>query len=62
VTSLPAVTLIAEIALGSVKAESTGQGGGGWVHPKSADSMAVSGFRFGDALVGSEWSSYARMG
>ena len=29
-------------------------GGGGWVHPKGTDSMAVSGFCFTSALVGSE--------
>jgi len=27
------------------------------VHPKGADSMAVSGLRFGNALVGSEWAA-----
>ena len=32
----------------------SGIGGGGWVHPKGADSMAVSGLCFGSALVGSE--------
>jgi len=44
VTSLPAVTL-------------GGIGGGGWVHPKGADSMAVSGLRYENALVGSEWAT-----
>jgi len=42
-----------------------GTGGGGWVHPKGADSMAISGLRFENALVGSEWpllSSYAQTG
>ena len=34
-----------------------GTGGGGWVHLKGADSMAVSGLHFGNALVGSEWST-----
>jgi len=34
-----------------------GTGGGGWVHPKGADSMAVSGLRFENALVGSEWTT-----
>jgi len=34
-----------------------GIGGGGWVHPKGADSMAVSGLRFEYALVGSEWAT-----
>jgi len=29
-----------------------GIGGGGWVHPKGADSMAVSGLHFENALVG----------
>jgi len=32
-------------------------GGGGWVHPKGADSMVVSGLRFENALVGSEWAT-----
>jgi len=32
----------------------SGIGGGGWVHLKGADSMAVSGLRFENALVGSE--------
>jgi len=31
-----------------------GIGGGGWLHLKGADSMAVSGLHFGNALVGSE--------
>jgi len=34
-----------------------GIGGGGWVHPKGADSMAVSGLRFENPLVGSEWAT-----
>jgi len=34
-----------------------GIGGGGWVHPKGADSMAVSGLSFGNALVGSGWAT-----
>ena len=34
-----------------------GTGGGGWVHPKGADSMAVSELRFESALVGSEWAT-----
>jgi len=29
----------------------------GWLHPKGADSMAVSGLRFGNASVGSEWAT-----
>ena len=32
-------------------------GGGGWVYLKGADSMAVSGLRFRNALVGSEWAT-----
>jgi len=32
-------------------------GRSGWVHPKGADSMAVSGFSFRNALVGSEWDT-----
>ena len=34
-----------------------GTGGDGWVHLKGAHSMAVSGFRFENALVGSEWAT-----
>jgi len=34
-----------------------GTGGGGWVHPKGADSMAVSALCFENALVGSEWAT-----
>ena len=30
---------------------------GGWVQQKGADSMAVSGLRFENALVGSEWAT-----
>ena len=33
---------------------SRGTGGDGWVHPKGADSMAVSGLRFENALVDSD--------
>jgi len=32
-------------------------GGGGWGHPKGADSMAVSGLCFENTLVGSEWAT-----
>jgi len=32
-----------------------GIGGGGWVHLKGADSMAISGLSFRNALVGSGW-------
>ena len=38
---------------------------GGWVQQKGADSMAVSGLRFENALVGSEWATavlYAQTG
>jgi len=31
--------------------------GSGWVHPKGADSIAVSGLRFGNALIGSGWAT-----
>jgi len=31
--------------------------GGGWVHPKGADSMTVSELCFENALVGSEWAT-----
>jgi len=34
-----------------------GQDRGRWVHPKGADSMAVSGLHFEYALVGSEWTT-----
>ena len=33
-----------------------GTGGGGWVHLKGADSMAVSGLSFRNTLVGSGWA------
>ena len=29
----------------------------GWVHPKGADSMAISGLSFRNALVGSGWAT-----
>jgi len=32
-----------------------GIGGGGWVHPKGADRMAISGLSFRNALVGAAW-------
>ena len=52
--------------IGSAPAERAGQGGGGWVHPKGADSMAV----FGLIALKSPWlepsgpllSSFAQMG
>jgi len=31
-------------------------GRGGWVHPKGTNSMAVSGFSFGNTLVGAGWA------
>ena len=31
--------------------------GGAWAHPKGADSMAVFGFRFRNALAGSGWAT-----
>jgi len=34
-----------------------GIGGGGWVHPKGADSITISGLRFENALVDSEWAT-----
>ena len=34
-----------------------GTGGGGWVHPKGTDSMAVAGLRFENAWVSSEWAT-----
>ena len=33
-----------------------GTGGGEWVHPKGANSMAVSGFIFRSDLVGTGWT------
>ena len=33
-----------------------GTGGGGWVYPKGADSMAISGLSFRNTLVGSRWA------
>ena len=38
--------------IGSVLAER----GGGWVHPKGANSMAVSGLGFRKAMVGTGWT------
>jgi len=32
-------------------------GGGGWVHLKGADSMAISGLSFRNNLVGSGWAT-----
>jgi len=34
-----------------------GIGGGVWVHPKGADSMAVFGLSFRNTLVGSGWAT-----
>jgi len=51
--SLPAVTFGDRLCF----SRKGGIGGDGWVHPKGADSMAVSWFRFGNALVGSEWAT-----
>jgi len=34
-----------------------GTGGGGWMHPKGTNSMAVSGFSFGNTLIGSGWAT-----
>ena len=31
--------------------------GGGWEHPKGADSMAISGLSFRNTLVGSQWAT-----
>ena len=31
--------------------------GGGWVRPKDADSMAISGLSFRNTLVGSRWAT-----
>ena len=36
------------------KSRKGGTGGGGWVHPEGANSMAVSGFRGRKVLVGTE--------
>ena len=33
-----------------------GTWGGGWVHPKAANSMAVSGLSFENTLVGTGWA------
>jgi len=51
--SLPAMTFGDRFCF----SRKSGIGGGGWVHPKGADSMTVSGLRFGNALVGSEWAT-----
>jgi len=53
VTSLPAMTSRDRFCF----SRKGGIVGGGWVHPKGADSMAVSGLRFENALVGSEWAT-----
>jgi len=53
VTSLPAMTFGDRFCF----SRKGGIGGGGWVHPKGADSMAISGLRFENALVGSEWAT-----
>jgi len=53
VTSLPAMTFRDSFCF-SRKGRI---GGVGWVHPKGADSMAVSGLRFENAFVGSEWAT-----
>jgi len=53
VTSLPAMTFGDSFCF----SRKGGIGGGGWVHPKGADSMAVSGLCFESALVGSEWAT-----
>ena len=37
--------------------QKAGIGGGGWVHPKGADSMTISEFCFRNALVGSGWAT-----
>ena len=50
VTSLPAMTSGDRFCF-------SGIGGGGWMHPKGADSMAVSGLCFENTLVGSEWAT-----
>ena len=47
--SLPAMTFGDRFCL-RIKG---GIGGGGWVHLKGADSMAISGLSFRNALVGS---------
>ena len=31
-------------------------GGGGWVHPKGADSIAIFGLSFGNTLAGNGWA------
>jgi len=49
-TSLPAITSQNRLCF----SRKGGIGGGGWVHPKGIDSMAVSGLHFENALVGSE--------
>ena len=50
--SLPAMSL----GLRFCMSRKAGTGGGGWVHPKGANSMAASGLVFRSDLVGTERS------
>jgi len=51
--SLPAMTFGDRLCFSRKR----GIGGGGWVHPSSADSMAVFGLHLENALVDSEWAT-----
>jgi len=51
--SLPAMTFGDRLCF----SRKDGIRGGGWVHPKGVDSVAVSGLHFGNALVGSGWAT-----
>jgi len=51
--SLPAMTFGGRFSFN----RKGGTGEGGWVHLKGADSMAVSGLRFRNTLVGSGWAT-----
>jgi len=51
--SLPAMTFGDRFCF----SRKSGIGGGGWVHLKGANRMAVSGLHFGSALVGSGWAT-----
>ena len=64
------VTSYNDLTSGFCDSRKGGTGGGGWVHPKGADSMwlslgsalgadsmTVSGLPFENALVGSEWAT-----
>ena len=50
------------LEIASAPAEREGQGGGRWVHPKGANSMAASGLSCRKPLVGTGWAFLALKG